>query len=388
MSALITRRNLLGSAAAAATLVGLNARLRAQAPVRAGFVYVGPVGDHGWTYRHDVGRKDLEAALGDQVATTFVENVSEGPDAERVIRQLAAAGNNIVFTTSFGFMNPTARVAQQFPDVKFEHCTGYKTAGNLAVYNARFYEGRTVIGTIAGRMSEAGTAGYIASFPIPEVVMGINAFFLAARKINPDFQVRIVWVNSWYDPGKEADAAKTLIDQGADIIVQHTDSPAALQVAEERGVHAFGQASDMSKFAPNAQLTAIVDNWGPYYIERGKAIQDGTWETHNIWAGLKEGMVEIAPYGPAVPADVAAEADQIKNAIIAGELHPFDGADPQPGGRAGRARGRAHGGRGHPAHGLLRAGHRGVAADVTRRARGRVGPARERRPGRGGPAGR
>ncbi|MGH2395178.1 MAG: BMP family ABC transporter substrate-binding protein, partial [Candidatus Limnocylindria bacterium] len=249
----------------------------------------------------------------------------EGPDAERVIRQLAAAGNNIVFTTSFGFMNPTARVAQQFPDVKFEHCTGYKTAGNLAVYNARFYEGRTVIGTIAGRMSEAGTAGYIVSFPIPEVVMGINAFFLAARKLNPDFQVKIVWVNSWYDPGKEADAAKTLIDQGADIIVQHTDSPAALQVAEERGVHAFGQASDMSKFAPNAQLTAIVDNWGPYYIERGEAIRDATWETHNIWAGLKEGMVEIAPYGPAVPADVAAEADQIKNAIIAGELHPFEG---------------------------------------------------------------
>jgi basic membrane protein A and related proteins len=325
MSALITRRNLLGSAAAAATLVSLGARPRAQAPVRAGFVYVGPVGDHGWTYRHDVGRKDLEAALGDQVATTFVENVSEGPDAERVIRQLAAAGNDIVFTTSFGFMNPTARVAQQFPDVRFEHCTGYKTAGNLAVYNARFYEGRTVIGTIAGRMSQAGTAGYIASFPIPEVVMGINAFFLAARKINPDFRVRIVWVNSWYDPGKEADAAKTLIDQGADIIVQHTDSPAALQVAEERGVHAFGQASDMSKFAPNAQLTAIVDNWGPYYIERGEAIRNGTWETHNIWAGLKEGMVEIAPYGPAVPADVAAEADQIKNAIIAGELHPFDG---------------------------------------------------------------
>jgi simple sugar transport system substrate-binding protein len=230
-----------------------------------------------------------------------------------------------VFTTSFGFMNPTVRVAQQFPDVKFEHCTGYKTAPNLAVYNARFYEGRTVIGTIAGRMSKTGTAGYIVSFPIPEVVMGINAFFLAARRINPDFQVKIVWVNSWYDPGKEADAAKTLIDQGADIIAQHTDSPAALQVAEERGVYAFGQSSDMRKFAPNAQLTAIVDDWGPYYIERVKAVQAGTWETHNIWWGLKEGMVQIAPYGPAVPADVAAEADQVKNAIIAGERFPFEG---------------------------------------------------------------
>ncbi len=325
MPALLTRRNLLGSAAAAATLVGLGPRLRAQEPVKAGFVYVGPVGDHGFTYRHDVGRKDAQAALGDQVATSFVENVSEGPDAERVIRQLAAAGNDIVFTTSFGFMNPTVRVAQQFPDVKFEHCTGYKIADNLAVYNARFYEGRTVIGNIAGHMSQSGTVGYIASFPIPEVVMGINAFFLAARKVNPDLQVRIVWVNSWYDPGKEADAAKTLIDQGADIIVQHTDSPAALQVAEERGVWAFGQSSDMRKFAPNAQLTAIVDDWGPYYLERIKAVQAGTWETHNIWWGLKEGMVEIAPYGPAVPAEVAQQADQIKNAIIAGELHPFAG---------------------------------------------------------------
>jgi simple sugar transport system substrate-binding protein len=174
-------------------------------------------------------------------------------------------------------------------------------------------------------MSKTGTAGYIVSFPIPEVVMGINAFFLAARKINPDFQVKIVWVNSWYDPGKEADAAKTLIDQGADIIAQHTDSPAALQVAEERGVWAFGQSSDMRKFAPKAQLTAIVDDWGPYYIERVKAVQDGTWKTHNIWWGLKEGMVQIAPYGPAVPPDVAAEADQVKNAIIAGERFPFEG---------------------------------------------------------------
>ena len=325
MSALVTRRNVLGSAAAAAALASLGAGPRAQAPVRAGFVYVGPVGDHGWTYGHDVARRELEAALGDQVATTFVENVSEGPDAERVIRQLAAAGNNIVFATSFGFMNAAVRVAQQFPDVKFEHCTGYKTAGNLAVYNARIYEARAVIGHIAGRMSQAGTAGYIASFPIPEVIVGINAVFLAARAVNPDFRVRIVWLNSWYDPGKEADAAKTLIDQGADIIIQETDSPAAVQVAEERGVHAFGHASDMRKFAPNAQLTAIVYNWGPYYIERGRAVLDGTWETHNVWWGLNEGMVEIAPYGPAVPPEVAAEADRIESAIIAGELHPFTG---------------------------------------------------------------
>jgi basic membrane protein A len=325
MSALVTRRNLLASAAAAATLASLGARPRAQAPLRAGFVYVGPVGDHGWTYGHDVARRELEAALGDQVATSFVENVSEGPDAERVIRQLAAAGNNLVFATSFGFMNAAVRVAQQFPDVKFEHCTGYKTAGNLAVYNARIYEARAVEGTIAGRTSQSGTVGYIASFPIPEVIVGINAVFLAARKVNPAFQLKIVWLNSWYDPGKEADAAKTLIDQGADIIVQETDSPAAVQVAEERGVHAFGHASDMRKFAPNAQLTAIVYDWGPYYIERARAVLDETWATHNVWWGLKEGMVEIAPYGPAVPAEVAAEVDRIKSAIIAGELHPFTG---------------------------------------------------------------
>ena len=263
MSALVTRRNLLGGAAAAATLASLGARPRAQAPLRAGFVYVGPVGDHGWTYGHDVARRELEAALGDKVTTTFVENVSEGPDAERVIRQLAADGNNLVFATSFGYMNPAVRVAEQFPDVKFEHCTGYKTAPNLAVYNARIYEARAVCGHIAGHMSKTGTAGYIASFPIPEVVVGINAVFLAARAVNPDFQIRIVWLNSWYDPGKEADAAKALIDQGVDIIVQETDSPAAVQVAEERGVHAFGHASDMRKFAPNAQLTADRCTTGP-----------------------------------------------------------------------------------------------------------------------------
>ena len=224
--------------------------------------------------------------------------MSEGPDAERVIRQLAADGNNLVFATSFGYMNAAVRVAEQFPDVKFEHCTGYKTAPNLAVYNARIYEARAVCGHIAGRMSKTGTAGYIASFPIPEVVVGINAVFLAARAVNPDFQIRIVWLNSWYDPGKEADAAKALIDQGVDIIVQETDSPAAVQVAEERGVYAFGHASDMRKFAPNAQLTAIVYNWGPYYIERGRAVLDQTWATQNVWWGLNRAWSSSRPMVP------------------------------------------------------------------------------------------
>jgi simple sugar transport system substrate-binding protein len=325
MDARLRRRAFLGTAAAV-SLAGFAGRPKAQDATMVGFVYVGPVGDHGWSYRHDVGRKGVEEAFPEgQVETRFVENVSEGPDAERVIRQLAATGSQLVFTTSFGFMNPTARVAQQFPDVKFEHCTGYKTGPNLAVYNARFYEGRDVIGTIAGHMSQSGIVGYIASFPIPEVVMGINAFFLAARKVNPELELRVVWANTWYDPGKEADAAKTLIDQGADIIVQHTDSPAALQVAEERGVYAFGQASDMRRFAPEAQLTAIVDNWNNYYIDRVQALLDGTWETHNVWYGLKEGLVEIAPYGPAVPPDVVDAAEAVRKGIVAGEHHPFEG---------------------------------------------------------------
>ncbi len=320
-----TRRTLLAGAAATTALALPGHRLLAAERVKAGWVYVGPVGDHGWTYRHDVGRRDVEKALGDKVETSFVENVAEGPDAERVIRQLAASGNDIVFATSFGFMNSVIRVAKQFPKVKFEHATGYKTAPNVAVYNARFYEGRAVIGTIAGMLSKSGIVGYIASFPIPEVVMGINAFTLAMRKKRPDAQIKVVWVNSWYDPGKEADAAKALIDQGADIIAQHTDSPAPLQVAEERGVSGFGQSSDMRKFAPEAQLTAIVDDWGPYYIERVKAVLDGTWKSHSVWYGIREGMVRIAPYGPRVPEDVRAEAEAVKQGIIDGTLHPFAG---------------------------------------------------------------
>ncbi|MCY4051538.1 MAG: BMP family ABC transporter substrate-binding protein [Gammaproteobacteria bacterium] len=291
---------------------------------KVGFIYVGPTGDHGWTYRHDIGRQSLESELS--VETTFVESVPEGADAERVIRQLATSGHNLIFTTSFGYMNPTNKVAQQFPDVKFEHATGYKRdSDNVSTYSARFYEGRAVIGTIAGHMSKTGVVGYIASFPIPEVIRGINSFTLAMRKVNPDAVVRVVWVNTWYDPGKEGDAAKALIDQGADIIAQHTDSPAALQVAENRGVYAFGQASDMSQFAPRAHLTSIVNNWDPYYIERTKAVKDGTWESVDTWNGIREGMVSFAPYGDAVPADVRAAADAVKEGISSGSMHPFDG---------------------------------------------------------------
>lgn len=315
----------LGGTALGLGLASGSRRAAAQETLKVGYVYVGPKSDNGWTYRHDVARLDTEKAFPGKVQTSYVENVPEGPDAERVIRQLASGGHGLIFTTSFGFMNPTLRVARQFPNVRFEHATGYQLAPNVAVYNARFYEGRAVIGTIAGHMSKSGVIGYIGSFPIPEVVMGINAFTLAAQKVNPSIRTVVVWVNSWHDPGKEADAAKTLLDQGADILSQHTDSAAPLQIAEQRGAYGFGQAADQSAFAPKGQLTAIVDNWGPYYIERTRAVLEGTWKSHSIWHGLKEGMVEISPYGPAVPENVKAAAEAVKSQIIAGSLHPFTG---------------------------------------------------------------
>ncbi len=314
---------LTGASAAAAAL--LSKAAIAQEPLKIGFVYVGPVGDHGWTYAHDQGRLMIEKELGDKVKTTFVESVKEGPDAERVIRQLAQDGNKLIFTTSFGFMDPTLKVAKQFPDVRFEHATGFKQADNMSIYNARFYEGRAVIGTIAGHMSKSGSAGYIASFPIPEVVMGINAFTLAAQKVNPDFQTKVVWVSSWYDPPKEADAANALMAQGVDIITQHTDSPAALQAAEQKGVFAFGQASDMSKFAPKAHLTAILDNWGPYYVKRAQEVMDGSWKSESFWGGFKEGEVALSPYNEVIPADVVEAAEAVRKGIIDGSIHPFSG---------------------------------------------------------------
>ena len=221
-------------------------------------------------------------------------------------------------------MDPTIKVAKRFPDVKFEHATGYKRADNVSTYSARFYEGRYVIGQIAARMSKSGVAGYIASFPIPEVVRGINAFMLGAQSVNPDFKVKVVWVSSWFDPGKEADAAKVLIGQGADIVSQHTDSTAPLQIAAEQGVLGFGQASDMIAFAPENQLTAIIDNWGPYYVARAEAVLDGTWESQDIWDGMAPGMVKMAPYTN-LPDDVAAMARETEARITSGEMHPFDG---------------------------------------------------------------
>ena len=295
------------------------------AVTKVGFVYVGPVDDHGWTYRHDIGRKAIEEAFGKNVKTSYIEKVAEGADAVRVIRKLAADGNDLIFTTSFGFMNPTVTVAKSFPKVKFEHATGYKTARNLSAYNARFYEARYLTGLIAGKMTKSNKLGYVASFPIPEVIRGINSAILAARTVNPKAEIRVIWVSTWYDPGKEADAAKALIDQGVDVIFQHTDSPAPCQKAEEEGAYCFGQASDNSKFSKKAHLTAIIDNWDNYYVERVRDLRNGTWKSQKIWYGLKEKMVELSDYNKAIPKSVVSLVEKTKKDIIAGRFHPFTG---------------------------------------------------------------
>ena len=316
-------KKLLFALSAATALALATAGAQAQDKFKACFVYVGSHTDGGYSEGHDHGRQFLEKELGDKVETTFLENIAEGPDSERAFERLAREGCKIIFGTSFGFMDAELKVAKRFPDVKFEHATGFKTADNMTTYNARFYQGRYIQGQIAAKMSKAGLAGYIVSFPIPEVIMGINSFMLGAQSINPDFKVKIVWVRSWFDPGKEADAAKALFDQGADIVAQHTDSPAPLQIAEERGLHGFGQATDMISFAPKAQYTAIVDNWGPYYVERVKAAMDGTWKSQQSWEGLKEKILIMAPYTN-LPDDVKKMAEETEAKIVGG-WEPFTG---------------------------------------------------------------
>jgi basic membrane protein A and related proteins len=293
-------------------------------PFKAAWIYVGPVSDHGWSYQHDVGRKAVEAALGDQVKTTYVESVPEGADAERVLRDLAAAGNKIIFATSFGYGQPALKVAKQFPDVKFEHATGYTRADNLATYNIRFYEGRYIQGVIAGKMSKTGLVGFVGSVPIPEVIMSMNAFVQGMRTVNPQGRLKFVMINSWYDPGKEADAAKAMLDQGADMIAQHTDSPAPLKTAHERGLKGFGQASDMIKFAEGGQLTSSIDHWDEYYVQRVKAAMDGSWKSGDVWDGLKSGMLKMAPYTN-MPDDVKALAEKTEAGIKSGEIQIFRG---------------------------------------------------------------
>ena len=296
------------------------------ADLKVGFIYVNPVGENtGWDYQHDLGRKAVETAYGDKVETSYVEAVPEGADAERVMTQMALSGHDMIFATSFGFMDPVMNVAAKFPNVKFEHATGYKRSDNVATYSARFYEGRSVIGHIAGRMTKTDTIGYIASYPIPEVIRGINAAYLAAKAVNPNIKFKIVWVFTWFDPAKEADAASTLIDQGADMIMQHTDSTAAMTKAEERGVYAFGQASDMGKFGPNAQLTSIIDDWAPYYVDRvGKAL-NGTWKSDDTWDGLAPGMAALSDFSIKIPSDIRKEAQDLHDAIASGTIHSFTG---------------------------------------------------------------
>ncbi len=293
-------------------------------PLRAAFVYVTPVQDTGWTRQHDEGRKAALAAMGSgALATTKVDSVPEGVDAERVIRDLARSGQQIIFTTSFGYMEPTLKVAQDFPNVKFESITGYKTAPNVAVANARYYEGRYLAGIAAGRMSKTGVAGYLAGFPIPEVLQGINAFTLGMRSVNSKAQVKLVWLDTWFDPPREREAAMALLDAGADVLAFHTASNAAMVAAQERGKLAIAYHSDMRKVAPDAQLLAVTHEWGDYYTQRLRALQAGTWKSANTWGGVREGMIRVGDFGARMPAAVQQEVMARQKDMGAGRLHPF-----------------------------------------------------------------
>ncbi|MEP6608736.1 MAG: BMP family ABC transporter substrate-binding protein [Burkholderiaceae bacterium] len=294
-------------------------------PLKVAFVYVSPVGDAGWTAQHNAGREQMAKALGSKVSTSFVEKVPEGADAERVIRDLAQQGNKLIFTTSFGFMNPTIKVAEEFKDVKFEHATGYKTAPNVNTYNARFYEGRYLAGMIAGKMSKTGTLGYVAAFPIPEVLQGINAFVLGARAMNPKARLRVVWISTWYDPGKERDAANTLMAQGADVVTHHTDSTAVVAAAEEKRKMAVAYHSNMAKFGPNAQLVAVTHHWGDYYTHRAQAVLDNTWTVAPVWGGIKDGFIRLQGLADNLPADLVESVKARQEEIRSGKFHPFTG---------------------------------------------------------------
>ncbi|MCF8485922.1 MAG: BMP family ABC transporter substrate-binding protein [Rhodobacteraceae bacterium] len=325
----MNRRTLLATAALGLGLAfGGSASAAGMDKVKACFVYVGPIGDGGWTFQHEQGRVALEAAYGDKVETAYQENVPEGADAERVLTQMALSGCNIIFTTSFGYMDQTNAVAAKFPNVMFEHATGYKRdSANVSTYNARFYEGRAVQGHIAGKMTKSNKIGYIASFPIPEVIMGINSYYLHAKKANPAVELSVVWAFTWFDPAKEADAAKALIDQGVDVIASHTDSTAPLaEAAKTNGaVIGFGQASDMTEYKDGPRVSSIIDNWAPYYIKRVGALLDGTYAQADAWEGIAGGEVTIGEITAAVPADVKAEAEALRDAIAAGTYHPFTG---------------------------------------------------------------
>ncbi len=321
------RRTLLTSAAALAAVATLPRVSFAQAmdKVKVGFIYVGPRNDGGWSQYHHEAAMKMKDHFGDKVELVEQESVPEGADAERVMTQMALGGAQLIFASSFGFMDATANVAAKFPNVKFEHATGYKTAPNMAVYNARFYEGRYVTGTIAGMMTKTNKIGYLASFPIPEVIQGINATYLAAKKVNPNVEIKVVWAFTWFDPAKEADGTQALIDQGCDFVFAHTDSTAPLATLKKAGLYGFGQAADMIDYAPSPRLGSIIDDWAPYYIERVQAMLDGNWETANIWHGIKEGMVGLGEFSSDVPDDVKAAAQKVRDDIVSGAVKPFTG---------------------------------------------------------------
>src|SRR3954471_4186069 len=311
--------------AGAATAVSLGGTALAQQPLRIGFVYVGPIGDGGWPSAHDIGRKSLEAKLKGKVQTTYVESVPEGADAERVVRELASKGHQIVFTTSFGYMDQTLKAAKSFPKNFFYHATGFKSSNNVFIYNCRMYEPAYLAGIVAGHMSKRGTLGFVASFPIPEVVRNINAYTLGARSVNPKITTKVVWVSSWYDPAKERQAAEALIGQGADVLLQNTDSSAVLQTAADKGVLAFGWDSDMTAYAPKAHLASAVENWGPYYVKVAESALAGKPLTTPVWGGMKEGMNDFVSINKIVPAAALNQVAAKKAQIVAGKFHPFSG---------------------------------------------------------------
>jgi simple sugar transport system substrate-binding protein len=315
------------SAAVAVTMgaAALGGTALAQQPLRIGFIYVGPVGDGGWTYSHDVGRKSMEAKLKGKVQTTYVESVPEGADAERVVRDLAAKGHQIVFTTSFGYMDQTLKAAKSFPKSVFYHATGFKSSSNVFIYNCRMYEPAYLAGIVAGHMSKRGVLGFVASFPIPEVVRNINAYTLGARSVNPKITTKVVWIGSWYDPAKERQAAETLIGQGADVLLQNTDSSAVLQTAQDKGVYAFGWDSDMTAYAPKAHLGSAIEVWGPYYTLVAEAYLAGKPFKQNIWWGMKEGMNDFVSISKVVPEAALKQVAAKKAEIVAGRFHPFSG---------------------------------------------------------------
>ncbi len=298
-------------------------------PLKVGFVYVAPITEAGWVRQHESARQALQKNLGASVQTSFVENVPEGADAERVIRDLARQGHQLIFTPSFGYMEPTLKVAREFPNVRFESITGYKTADNVAAANARYYEGRYLAGIAAGRMTQTGVAGYVAGFPIPEVLQGINAFTLGMRSVRPDAQVKVIWLGAWFDPPRERDAAMTLFNQNADVMAFHTGSTAVMRAAQERGKLAVAYHSDMRQTAPDAQLVAVTHQWADYYTQRARAVLQGQWKTGNVWGGIKEGMIRVGDFGPKVPKAVQDEVMARQQDIAQGRLRPFAaGAQP------------------------------------------------------------